>query len=100
MTRNDYMSGAVTHRHYYASIAKSAGIQLSPEHDMVRRALQSKDEHYNDIPLGAWDTAALAVKFAIARAMEEHSDSWSLAGGVCTVKEAVRQAVEAIQSRG
>jgi hypothetical protein len=94
MTRKDYMSGTVTHQQYYGSVVKAAGIKFDSDDPIVQRAKGSVDPHYNDIPLGRWDAMALFARPSIAAALKQHDDGWSLAGGVCTMKEAVRQAVE------
>lgn len=98
MTRKDYLDGKVTHREYYASICKAAGIAFGDASKIVERCRNSKDPHYNDIPLWEWDSMTVGGRRALSRALEAHGDFYSDAGGVCAYKEAVRQAVD--RSRG
>lgn len=91
-TRDDYMSGRVSHEKYYRSVWQVAGIRvvglysaLGPE---VRRALAEGDEHLNTIQLSRWDAIAALWHKQISESLKRHGDSWSLAGGVCTVKQA------------
>lgn len=97
-TRLDYLEGRATHREFYAAIVKEAGILFHGEHDIVQRALQSTDEHYNNIPIKVWDGVAAGFSGAAATALRKHGDYPTLAGGVCIAKEAVRQAVERLTS--
>lgn len=100
MTRKDYMDGKVTHREYYASICKSAGLAFGDESRIVKRCRNSKDPHYNDIPLSEWDMMAMFSKRSLSSAFKMHDDFYSDAGGVCACKEAVRQAVERVRASG
>lgn len=94
MTRQDYMQHRVTHRQYYAEIARLAGIKFEPNHSVVVRAKRSTDEHYNDIPLLVWDRLGYLARAGLTRAFKECEDCYSMAGACCAMKEAVRQAVE------
>lgn len=94
ITRQDYMTGKATHREYYADVLRSAHISFSKEDPIVIKAAASKDKHYNDISLARWDSLALLNSGRLATAFKERNDFYSLAGGVCAMKEAVRQAVE------
>lgn len=96
-TRAQYLNGECTHREFYGAVVKDAGIRYTPEDFIVQRAMESKDGHYNDIPLTAWDAEAAVARPAISRALKAHGDFWSLAGGLCVVKEAVRQVIERTQ---
>lgn len=97
MDRKDYMEHRATHREYYGSIVKEAGIVFPADHPLVvagAQALSRGDEHMNTIPLSRWDDEAARRQAYINRALREHGDFWSMAGGVCVMKEAVRQAIE------
>jgi hypothetical protein len=99
MTRSDYMEKRVTHREYYASIAKDAGIAFRSDSELAeraRKALAAGDENLNTIPLGFWDRMASGGRPHLVRAFKRHDDCFSLAGAVCTLKEAARQAAERI----
>ncbi len=93
-TRKDYLEGRCSHRDFYGQIVERAGLVFPSDHALVQRARRSTDPHYNDIPLALWGSAAVSAKPAITRALKETGDFWSLAGGVCTIKEAVRRVVE------
>lgn len=97
ITREDYLAGAVTHRDYYGSVVAAAHIRFAADSPLVQRcaaALANGDEHFNTIPLATWDEYAAAAVRSIATALRQHGDVFSLAGGVCVMKEAARQAVE------
>ena len=98
MTRQDYISGKVTHQEYYSAIAKDAGVSFwNAGHEFlrcVRAALDNGDENLNSIPLDVWDRYAVAARSSTARAFERHGDCWSLAGGVCLAKQAAREAAQ------
>jgi hypothetical protein len=91
------MAHRVTHRVYYASVAQAAGLVFPTDHPLVERAARSKDPHFNDIPLQLWDDYALSMRSDLARALRAHEDGFSVAGGVCIVKEAVKQAVKRLK---
>ena len=97
MTRKDYMDGRVTHAEYYTSVAKAAGVSFADSQMLpkVRDALEKGDEHLNTISLTTWDAMALfpTCRANISRALKAHEDFWSLAGGVCTLKQAAKNAV-------
>ena len=111
-TRADYMGGKVSFEDYYRSIWQKAGIRVvglySSLGPRVRRALAEGDEHLNTIPLLHWDNIATFWQDQISESLKRHGDAWSLAGGVCTVKQAAidqeRQVMaeeyEAAQARG
>lgn len=94
ITRADYMAGRATHRQYYADVVKTAGISYHVEDALVERAAESTDPHYNDIRLRTWDCEAAFKRSFLSRAFKVHGDFYTDAGGVCAIKEAVRQAVE------
>lgn len=94
-TRADYMSGRIGFDDYYRSIYKEAGIELGPEIPFisdVRDALVSGDEHLNSIRLEIWDILEYLWRDDISRSLLKHGDAWSLAGGVCTMKQAAKDA--------
>lgn len=96
MTRKDYMEGRVTHEQFYSSVARAAGISFAQSDLLprVRTALEAGDEHLNSIPLALWDRRAEnpVTRANISRALKEHGDFFSLAGGVCTLKQAAKNA--------
>ena len=93
-TRDDMMSNKVTFEEYYTSVAKVAHIDFEYSGYMpdIRDALAKGDYHLNNIPLEMWAQMALMVKAAIKKSLERHSDFYSTAGAVCTLKQAARNA--------
>ena len=92
--RQKYLSHEITHEEYYSSVVKMADISYTKDSHLVERAKQSTDKNLNDIPLYVWDSEAHGAKQAIKKALESHGDQYSLAGGVCVIKEAVREALK------
>ncbi len=92
-TRAQYLNGEATHEHYYRAIAADAGVKFTGDRGRVKQALDAGDEHLNTIGLSAWDSYAYAALTAISVALRLHGDSWSLAGGVCVMKQAAKDAV-------
>lgn len=93
-TRQQYLSGAITHEDYYTKICNDAGVAFTRNNQIVKRALKSDDEHYNDIELSAWDCEAFCFKQALRKAFKDNGDSYSMAGAVCAMKQAVRNAIK------
>lgn len=92
MMRKKYLAGNVSHREYYASIAKTAGYVLPANNHLVNVCRDAQDkEHYNNtgLSLGAFEVRS----DAISKAFEAHGDFWSQAGSVCLTKEAIKQAL-------
>lgn len=94
ITHAAVLAGTVAHREYFAHVAKLAHIRFNADSILVQRAMKSTDPYFNDIPLDIWDMAARQVSAHISAALKQCSDFYSLSHGVCTIKEAVRQAVE------
>jgi hypothetical protein len=54
-----------------------------------------RDYHFNTIPLNEWDAIVHIYKaFANLELLKKAGEVWSLAAGVCIMKEAARQMVE------
>ena len=90
LTRKYYLDGNCTHAEYYNQVIKIAGIKLDVNHRLVQRCKNSTDEHYNDTGLKIWDDHAPVYQLALSKAFNELGDSWSMAGNVCVLKQAVR----------
>ncbi len=96
-TRQDYLEGRCEHSEYYGEIAKVCGVAFTDSADIARfkRALAT-DSNLNSIPLAWWDGRAAALMTyngaAVRRALKERGDFYSMAGGVCILKEAARKA--------
>lgn len=96
-TRKDYMDGRVTHAEYYRAVAKTAGVSYAKADpafmDRCRKTLADGDEHLNTIPLRIWDSRGLAI-LNPRPAFKAHGDFVSMAGLVCLVKTAVKDALD------
>ena len=95
MTRKEYMEtpvqgrehGAKLHHTYYYGLAEEAGITTLPQH-LTKLAKESKDPHFNDVPLALWDRQAELQKGQVAGANRRINGQavWSLCDGVCLLK--------------
>lgn len=96
MTRQDYMNDRVTFTEYYRSVAQTAGIRINDPNLIARvqRALAKGDEHLNTIPLQDWDIMAQSAYWSLSAAFQKHADFYSLADGVCVMKQAARDAAQ------
>jgi hypothetical protein len=94
-TRKQYMAGEVSHGDYYGQFVTTSVLGLLP----TPRVLDSKDEHFNDIPLKTWDHLAGCLSpGVIAKVAESNATvtaggvrSISLSDKVCVLKAAARQ---------
>ena len=93
-TRQDYMSGKVTHEEYYVALAKTCGVSYdNADPAFMARVVKALDEggiHLNSIPLQEWDMRG-ALIMGVAKAFKEHGDFDSLAGRVCLIKTAAKR---------
>lgn len=102
MTRTEYMAmshtdGMKAHRAYYAQFVKPAITSRVVQCIGAARLLASTDRHMNDIPLVMW--GRLVGHLPVATEMSEAGDYLTLGNGVCILKEAARQWVEAQQAK-
>lgn len=95
ITRKDYIAGRATFTEFYRAVNATAGLVCRDKALLfkARAALDAGDEHLNSIPLRIWDMHAACAHLAVARALKVHGDSYSLAGGVCSMKQAARDAL-------
>lgn len=91
-TRQDYMNKLCTHEEYYAQFVNEGTKSLVLRCIGRERIVNSKDEHFNDIPLKLWDN--LVPKAPGSGKFKDAGDYYTLAGGVCMLKEAARQIKE------
>lgn len=100
--REKYLDGEIAHADYYRMIYREAGITMKNSGilDECREALARGDEHLNDIPLQKWDMMAASYinQEKLRQVFENHGDGCSMAGGVCIYKQAVRDAIDGVQS--
>lgn len=95
ITRKEYMAGACTHREYYAQFVDHRTRYLVAEGIGAERIKASTHPHFSDIPLSEWDR--LTPKAAGSGKFEKAGDYYTLAGGVCMLKEAAEQIREGVK---
>jgi hypothetical protein len=94
INRQAYLDGRVTFEEFYREVNRLAGIKFRADHWAVieaKEALAQGDVHLNSIPLRKWDLLASSVNGSrsLSKALEELGDFYSMAGGVCAMKQAV-----------
>lgn len=80
------------HRKYYAQYVTDYVRGLVASRIGLEAIKNSKNEHFNDIPLPKWD--ALVPHLGASKALISNGDWLSLSTGVCIAKEAARQIKE------
>lgn len=96
INRTEYLEDRISFEEYYREVNRRAGVKLSPDHPMVqaaKKALADGDVHLNTIPLLRWDTLAEGASRSVSKALKELGDFYSLAGGVCAMKQAALDAI-------
>ena len=95
MTRQQYLASedqAAAHREYYSQFVNE-GVRLAVNHKFGQRIHQSKDPHFNDIPLHMWDSLGLSYLsyFAAKNRTINGENAASKSDVVCMLKEAAQQ---------
>lgn len=92
--RDAYLDNKITHEQYYGSVADDAGARF-PEDSAVIDEIIAEGGDVSSIQLYRWDHMIChsCDKGKTREAFKAHGDFWSLAGHVCMLKEAARQAV-------
>ena len=93
--REQYLDKEVSFTEFYRSVNQVAGITLKTNRPLISKikaALAEGDFHLNTIPLASWDMLAASRAPDLSRALKEHGDLYSMAGGVCAMKQAARDA--------
>ena len=97
ITRQNYLDGKVSHDEYYRTIATEAHISFKNS-DMlpaIKAALKEGDKHLSTIPLRIWDSLTGYIgKIELQRVFKSHGDQYSIAGHVCVLKQAARDAAQ------
>lgn len=88
-TRQDYINKKCTYEEYYAQFVNDNVKLMVKDHIGINVILNSKDEHFNDIPLKKWDL--IGLPYGIRDLLKEAGDFYTLAGQVCILKAAARQ---------
>ena len=96
-TRQQYMNHECSHRTYYAQFVNMAIIRMVERRFTAERLVRCSDqEYFNTIPLHQWDQLVPVVQSLTNQQMRKDAgEGWSLSTGVCILKEAGRQLVEA-----
>jgi len=96
-TRKQYMNGECSHRTYYAQFVNTAIIHVVERRFTAERLVRCSDQDYfNTIPLHQWDQLIPAAQaLSNQQQRKDAGEGWSLSTGVCILKEAARQLVEA-----
>ncbi len=90
-TRQDYLDKKCNHRQYYAQFVDARLIAVVS--NRIGKELRLvKDENLNYIPLARWDEMAKSIRPGAG--LKKAGDYQTLAGQVCILKEAARQAME------
>lgn len=97
-TRKQYMSDSqqknmTAHRKYYGQFVTDGTKYRVLSGIGLDKILASTNEHFNDIPLHLWDK--LTHQLPGSSKFKDAGDYYTLANGVCLLKEAARQIVEA-----
>lgn len=80
------------HRRYFGQLVTDGTISRVLTGIGADRLLAAKDEHLNDIPLVMWDR--LATQCGGSADFAKIGDYYTLANGVCLLKEAARQWID------
>ena len=92
ITRKDYLNGKYNHRQYYGQFVNDNVKLMVIDKIGIKRILNSKDEHFNDIPITIWDN--IGLPYGIGELLKSAQDFYTLAGQVCILKESARQIKE------
>lgn len=107
MHRNEY-TGVVfesyehmraLHRRYFSQYVTSTVLRVVCRNITLRALLASTEESFNDIPLALWDRLVPEL-FSLKDALRKNGDALSQGVGVCILKEAARELVEAHRGEG
>jgi hypothetical protein len=96
INRTEYLEGRISFEEFYREVNRRAGVKLSLDHPMVqaaKKALAEGDRHLNNIPLREWDWLASGASHSLNKALKELGDFYSVAGGVCAMKQAALDAI-------
>ncbi len=86
-TRRQYINKECTHNEYYSQFVNEGTKKTLLQYISLARLKQSKDEHFNDIPLKEWDNLPVMVSSTL---MIKRGDWMTLAGKVCIYKTCAR----------
>ena len=86
---SEYTAGNLTHQEYYGQFITPA-VRNRVFHTIgIEKIKNSKDKHFNDIPLSKWDNLAQYSEFqSLREKFTEAGDFMSLSSVVCVAKQA------------
>lgn len=87
--------GTARHRAFYARCVSPADLEAVRRNIGMARLLASRDPNLNDIPVARWDGIAAPLQSQHRARLKALGDFYSMAGGLCILKEAARQLIEA-----
>jgi hypothetical protein len=82
-SRKLYMSKQKSHLDHYWWLGDAIGITDNDVPTTIERLVNSKDDHFNDIPLTQWDQRDYIVQ---GKARRAGMRIWSLSDTVCVLK--------------
>ena len=91
-TRKQYLNKECTHRQYYGQFVTPATKAHVLRGIGLAALKKSTDPHFNDISLANWDN--LVPHCPGSADFSNAGDYYTLAGGVCLLKEAARQILD------
>ena len=92
ITRKEYLDGKYTHRQYYTQFVNDNVKLMVLDKIGLDMIINSKDEHFNDIPITIWDNIGLPC--GIGNLLKSAGDFYTLAGQVAILKESAKQIKE------
>jgi hypothetical protein len=102
ITRQAYLDSttgdrAQDHRAYYAQFVTDHHRATVARFIGLTKLVESKDPHFNDIPLRKWDAIeGLILTPSTSAHLRKAGDFPTSGGSVCIAKEAARQLLEAV----
>jgi len=93
--RKDLMGKKCTHREYYSQFVNDNVKERVKSQIGIKRLQISNDEHFNDIPLIAWDNVGLPL--GIRDLLKTHEDFFTMSIQTCILKEAGKQLIEELR---
>ncbi len=96
ITREAYMKKEITHQQFFGHIAQECNLPTFGAKFMkrVKEALVNDDVHLNTIPLKEWDNMVFHFSQRTKAIISKYDGGFSLAGGVCMLKEKARLQAE------
>ena len=90
-TRQDYLSGKISHDEYYIQFVDSHIVNQVLFIIGKDEILNSKDKHFNDIPLKYWNIVLCPLPDYVKNQLKQAGDNTTLAGAICIAKQAAKQ---------